>query len=95
MNLYRSEQVNYTTNPIEGQPYGMRNTIVIDGPVAYKEHAEMDTKGRVLHQKRHRLTQKEQLAIKTRAFLPNLWQCCPKNKERIKTRKRSRARLGL
>lgn len=54
----------------------------------------MDSKGRVLHRKKHRLTKKEQLAIRTRAFIPDLWQCCPKNRERIKTRKVARARLG-
>jgi len=95
MNLYRSEQVHYTTTPIDGQPFGMRNTIIINGATAYKEHAEMDQRGRVLHRKKHRLTKKEQLAIRTRAFIPDLWQCCAKNKERIKTRKVSRARLGL
>ena len=91
MNHYRSEQVHYTTTPIDGQPFGMRNTIVIKGRVAYKEHAEMDSKGRVLHRKKHRLTRREQLAIKTRAFVPDLWHCCAKNKERIKTRKQARA----
>jgi hypothetical protein len=80
---------------MDGQPFGMRNTIVINGPVAYKEHAEMDSKGRVLHRKKHRLTKKEQRAIRTRSFIPELWHCCKKNKERIKTRKVARSRLGL
>ena len=95
MNHYRSEQVHYTTTPMDGQPFGMRNTIVIDGPVAYKEHAEMDKDGRVLHRKKHRLTRKEQKAIRCRAFIPELWHCCQKNKERIKTRRAARERLRL
>lgn len=28
---YRREQVHYTTTPMDGQLFGMRNTIVIDG----------------------------------------------------------------
>jgi hypothetical protein len=95
MNHYRSEQVHYTTTPMDGQPFGMRNTIVIDGPVAYKEHAEMDQDGSLLFSRKHRLTKKEQKAIQTRSFIPELWHCCKKNKQRIKTRKAAKARALL
>ena len=80
---------------MDGQPFGMRNTIVIDGPTAYKEHAEMDQDGSLLFSRKHRLTQKERAAIQTRSFIPDLWHCCKKNKNRIKTRKVARERLRL
>ena len=95
MNHYRSEQVHYTTTPMDGQPFGMRNTIVIDGPVAYKEHAEMDKDGSLLFSRKHKLTRKEQKAIRSRAFIPELWHCCKQNKERIKTRKAAREKARL
>ena len=95
MNHYRSEQVHYTPTPMDGQPFGMRNTIVIDGPVAYKEHAEMDKDGSLLFSRKHKLTRKEQKAIRSRAFIPELWHCCKQNKERIKTRKAAREKARL
>jgi len=87
MNVYRSEQVHYVSNPKRGKPYGVRNTVVIEGGRAYKEHADLNKQGKVTHTKKHRLTKEEQQSILGRTFVPTLWHCCNK------TRKRSRRQL--
>lgn len=87
MDMYRSEQFHYTSNPRKGQPFGVRNTVVIEGPHAYKEHAEMDKKGKVLQTRKHKLTKQEKKAIQNKKFIPTLWHCCKKTRSVRKIKK--------
>ena len=91
MEEYRSEQMHWTANPKRGDPHGIRNTVVVQGPVAYKEHVDLNRAGKVIHTRKHRLSAAERAAVLDRRFVPTMWHCCHRNRTRI-TRGRSRSR---
>jgi hypothetical protein len=81
METYRSEQIHFTSNPKKGKPFGVRNTVIIEGSKAFKAHTEMDAQGHVMNTKKHRLTKKERKAIQNRRFVPLLWHCCRRTRK--------------
>jgi hypothetical protein len=82
--MYQSEQIHHISNPSDENPVILKHKVIIKGSIAYKEHAKVDHKGKILHKKKHRLTKRERRKILDRVFIPKLWHCCKKTRKQWK-----------
>ena len=96
MYIYNSKQSHFTSNPKNGEPYGMLKEVVIDNGRGFKMHANLNEQGNPVNPTRHGLTKTELGKIRNKQFVQRLWHCCKTRKNRrsggssaSKTRKRN------
>lgn len=84
---YESVTTQWSSEPKEGNIYGIRNIVTIENGRGRKIKEALNKRGKVMERKAKTLKKKELAHIRNGTFLPGLWSDCGLKCTRGKTRK--------